>query len=110
MDADRPPPTAGFTVSWVPKLATPERARAVSIQQADGDRLAAFWCRDDLHADALSLNERRQSRPLDNRDVHEHVFQAVVTQDKAKTLVTLEPLHRSLDGARRRRIVALATA
>jgi hypothetical protein len=82
----------------------------VLAQQRHCNRFAAFGRRDDLHADSLPLTEGCQARPFDNRDVHEHIFLAIVGEHKAEAFVTLEPFDRPFDGVGCPGIVALAPA
>src|SRR5215207_4740035 len=49
----------------------------------------------ELEAHALALMEMPEARPLDGRDMHEHVLRAVLRLDEAITFLGIEPLYGS---------------
>src|SRR5829696_7612229 len=56
----------------------------------------------ELEAHALALNEMPEARPLDGRDMHEHVLRAVLRLDESVAFLGIEPLHGSDRHCRRR--------
>src|SRR5690349_4691192 len=56
---------------------------------------ATLWIDLDFVGDLLPLRQARQSGALDGAHMDEHVVAAVVGLDKSKTLLTVEPLHRT---------------
>jgi hypothetical protein len=61
--------------------------------QIAGGLLAALG--DDFEADLLTLNQRAHSGSLYRRDVHKHIFRAIIRLNKAEAFLGIEKLHSS---------------
>src|SRR5690349_23876751 len=81
--------------------------RSLVSEQRDRDCLAPLLRLHDLHGHSLTFVERAQPGTLDNCSVEKDVLAAILTANKAKSLVRIVPLHGAFDTGRGRRIRAL---
>src|SRR6185437_4140170 len=65
--------------------------------QRDRYRLPSFRCLDDPKRHLLALGQVVKSGPLQNRNVDEDVFLAVIGTDKTEPFFGIEPLHGPMD-------------
>jgi hypothetical protein len=78
--------------SGEPRTGSPPEG--LGLPQVDRGGLALVAALE-LEAHALALMEMPEARPLDGRDMHEHVLRAVLRLDEAIAFLGIEPLHGS---------------